>query len=489
MTRLSRGLQMTISAALVAGTAALAPRVQTQGPRPAPPRPSVGPERPFVLPSRVERTLGNGLTIVVVRKPTVPKVSIVLTVRSGLAADPPTLPGVAALTADAMQEGTAKRDSRTIRQEAFGMGASLGAVARQDYTSVTLRGLSRFLPGLLDLLSDVVINPTFPEQEVAIVRARRLQQLQQETADPEIVSERAFHRALFGEHPYSRVAPTTGSLQIIDRAKLAEFHAVHYRPSNAFLLVVGDVNPDDVVRAAEPSFGAWTGRPVPKVDVPEPPAVSGRRLIFVQRPNSIQSSISLGNLSVKRADPAWFDLLVANTIYGGAFNSRIVRNIREDKGYTYSPSSQFGALAHTGYYRFAASVRNEVTAATLKEVFLEIDKLRAEGADGQELDGVKQYLKGVFVIQTATQAGLNATLNNVYVFGLPPDYLETYRARISEVTPARVKNAAGVLLGSEHSIVVIVGDYPEVREQLRPFGQPTFIEPDGREVPAPGAMN
>ena len=146
----------------------------------------------------------------------------------------------------------------------------------------------------------------------------------------------------------------------------------------------------------------------PSRRLPPPPALSGRRLYFVQRPNSVQSSISLGNVAIKRSDPRWYELTLANTVYGGAFNSRIVRNIREEKGYTYSPASIMTGFADAGFYRFAADVRNDVTGATLAEVFKEIDKLRAEGSGGAELQGAKSYLRGIFPIQTATQGGLRA---------------------------------------------------------------------------------
>src|SRR5204863_5429878 len=205
----------------------------------------------------------------------------------------------------------------------------------------------------------------------------------------------------------------------------------------------------------ERTFGGWAKGDVPKPAFPAPPPLSGRKVVFVQRPNSIQSSISVGNFAVKRSDPRWYELTVANTIYGGAFNSRIVRNIREEKGYTYSPGSQVTGFADAGFYRFSADVRNEVTGATLTEVFKEIDKMRAEGSDGAELAGAVAYLRGIFPVQTATQGGLTNVLNTIYVFGLPKDYPETFRARIAAVTPAQVKSAASVLLGSQDSVIAI----------------------------------
>jgi predicted Zn-dependent peptidase len=176
---------------------------------------------------------------------------------------------------------------------------------------------------------------------------------------------------------------------------------------------------------------------------------------------------------------------VANTIYGGAFNSRIVRNIREEKGYTYSPQSAMTGFGDAGFYRFAADVRNEVTGATLTEVFKEIDKMRAEGSDGAELQGAKAYLRGLFPIQTATQTGLSGTLNNVYVFGLPKDYPETFRVKIAAVSPDQVKSASSTLLGSENSVIAIVGDWAKVKSQLTAYTNITFLDTDGKTISPP----
>jgi predicted Zn-dependent peptidase len=250
-------------------------------------------------------------------------------------------------------------------------------------------------------------------------------------------------------------------------------------------MVVGDVQPEQVFAAAQKSFGGWTRGTVPAPTYVAPPALSGRHVYFVQRPNSIQSSIVVGNLAVKRSDPRWFEMTLANTIYGGAFNSRIVKNIREDKGYTYSPSSVFTGFADAGFYRFAADVRNEVTGATLSEVYKEIDKMRAEGSDGSELAGAKSYLRGIFSLQTATQGGLSATLNNVYVYDLPKNYPETFRSTIAELTPPRVKAGADALLGSDNSVVVIVGDWAKVKDQLGAFKDITFLDINGRKIAPP----
>ena len=448
-------------------------------------RPAVGPERPFQLAPRVERTLANGLRVIVTRQTAIPKVSITLTVLSGYSSDPADLTGLASLTADLIQEGTKTKSSRQIRREAFGMGGSLTAAASQDYTSISVRGLSEFAPRLLDLVADVAMNPTIPDEEVAILKQQHLQTVTQQKASPQFLANRTFRKALFGEHPYARTSETEASLQAMDRAKLVAFHAGHYRPNNAFLLIVGAIDPDAMIAAAERTFSGWTRGNVTAPAYAAPPALSGRHVYFVQRPNSIQSSMAVGNLAVKRGDPRWYELTVANTIYGGAFNSRIVRNIREEKGYTYSPQSGITGFGDAGFYRFAADVRNDVTGPTLTEVFKEIDKMRAEGSDGAELQGAKQYLRGIFPIQTASQTGLSGTLNNVYIFGLPKDYPETFRAKIAAVTAAQVKSASATLFGSEHSVIAIVGDYAKVKEQLAGYPNITFLDADGKTIPPP----
>jgi zinc protease len=448
-------------------------------------RPAVGSERPFQLAPRVERTLPNGLRVIATKQTVVPKVTVTLTMLSGYASDPADLTGLAALTADVVQEGTKNRTSKELRRELFGMGGSLSAAVSQDYSSLTARVLSEYTPKLIDLIADVAMNPTLPPDEIAIVKQQHLQNVAQNEASPQFLSNRMFRRALFGDHPYARMSETEASLQAIDRARIEGFHRAHYRPNNAFLLVVGSVDPDAVMASAEKAFGAWTRGDVPKPAFMPVPKVSGRQLCFVQRPNSVQSSISVGNLAIERSDPRWYELSLTNTLFGGAFNSRIVRNIREDKGYTYSPGSTLTGFADAGFYRFSADVRNEVTGATLKELFKEIDKLRAEGTEPTELQGAKAYARGVFPIQTGTQNGLANVLNTVYVFGLPDDYPETFRAKMAVVSPEQIKSASVVLLGSENSVIAIAGDWPRVKDQLTDYRDVKFFDTGGRPIAPP----
>lgn len=448
-------------------------------------RPAVGPERTFTPPPRVERMLPNGLQIVTLRYATVPKVSVVLTVKSGLAADPEKQAGLAQFVVDAVQEGTTTRTSPQIRREVFAMGATLSGTAGQDASSLTMRGLADTLPQMLGILSDLVRNPTFPQDEVDLLKANTKQGLQAQLASPQFVANRVYRQTLFGPHPYARVGATLETVEVIDRAAIVAFHKTHYRPNNAFLIVTGDVAPDAVFAAAQKAFGDWPRGTVPPPLSPALPPLKGRRIVFVQRPNSVQSSISVGNFAIRRDDPRWHVLQMANQIYGAAFDSRLVRNIREEKGYTYSPGSVFQAMKQAGHYRAIADVRNDVTGATIKEIYAEIDKLRAGGPETAELANAKTYMRGLFVIQNATQAGLTNTLNTMYSFGLPKDYPETFQTTVSGISAEAVKTGAQMLLGSENSVIVIVGDYSKVKDQLAGLGDIAFVDISGKPIPAP----
>jgi predicted Zn-dependent peptidase len=240
-----------------------------------------------------------------------------------------------------------------------------------------------------------------------------------------------------------------------------------------------------VTAAVQKAFGSWARGDVPPSATPAVPELQGRKIVFVQRPNSVQSSISVGNFAIRRNDPRWPVLQLANQIYGAAFDSRLVRNIREEKGYTYSPQSQFQAMEQAGFYRAVADVRNDVTGATVKEIYGEIDKFRTGGPEPDELTNAKTYMRGLFVIQNATQAGLTNTLNTMYSFGLPKDYPETFQKTVTNLNGEAVKTGAQMLLGSDKSVIVIVGDYAKVKDQLTGLGEITFVDINGKPISAP----
>ncbi len=447
--------------------------------------PPVGPERPFAPAPRAERTLPNGLQVIALRHATVPKVTAILGMQSGLAVDPADKAGLAQFVVDLAQEGTTTRSSEQIKREVFGLGASLNGQAGQDVSSFQIRGLNNTLPQMLAILADVVRNPSFPQAELDLMKANTAQRLQAQTASPQYVNNKLFRQTLFGTHPYARIGVTPETLPAIDRVSIVNFQQTYYRPNNATLIVVGDVAPESVFAAAEKAFGSWERRALPESKPVQLPALKGRTLVFVQRPNSVQSSISVGNFTPQRNDPRWYTLQLANQIFGAAFDSRLVRNIREEKGYTYSPQSVFQSMGQGGLYRAVADVRNDVTGATLKEIYSEIDKLRAGGPEAEELNDAKQYSRGLFVIQNASQTGLANTLSTMTTYNLPKDYPETFQRQMSQPSAEAIKTGAQMLLGSEDSVVVVVGDYTKVKDQLTGFANIKFFDLTGKPIPEP----
>ena len=447
--------------------------------------PPVGPERPFTPAPRAERTLPNGLQVIALRHATVPKVTAILGIQSGLAVDPAEKAGLAQFVADLAQEGTTTRSSEQIKREVFGLGANLSGFAGQDASTFQMRGLNNTLPQMLAILADVVRNPSFPQAELDLMKANTAQRLQAQTASPQYVNNKLFRQTLFGDHPYARIGVTPETLPAIDRASIVNFQQTYYRPNNATLIVVGDVTADAVFAAAEKAFGSWERRALPESKPVPLPALKGRTLVFVQRPNSVQSSISVGNFTPERDDPRWYTLQLTNQIFGAAFDSRLVRNIREEKGYTYSPQSIFQSMGQGGLYRAVADVRNDVTGATLKEIYAEIDKLRAGGPEPEELSDAKQYSRGLFVLQNASQTGLANTLSTMETYDLPKDYPETFQRQISQPSAEAIKTGAQMLLGSENSVVTIVGDYTKVKDQLTGFANIKFLDLNGKPIPEP----
>ena len=447
--------------------------------------PPVGPERPFAPAARAERTLPNGLQVIALRHATVPKVTAILGIESGLAVESAEKAGLAQFVVDLSQEGTTTRSSEQIKREVFALGASLSGTAGQDVSSFQMRGLNTTLPQMLTILADVVRNPSFPQSELDLLKAQTAQRLQAQTASPQYVNNKLFRQTLFGNHPYARIGVTLDTLPAIDRPSIVTFQQTYYRPNNAVLIVVGDLAADAVFAAAEKAFGSWERRALPEARPVALPALKGRTLVFVQRPNSVQSSISVGNFTPQRNDPRYYTLQLANQIFGAAFDSRLVRNIREEKGYTYSPQSVFQSMGQGGLYRAVADVRNDVTGATLKEIYAEIDKMRNGGPEAEELNDAKQYARGLFVLQNASQTGLANTLSTMSTYDLPKDYPETFQRQISQPSAEAVKTGAQMLLGSEDSVVVVVGDYTKVKDQLGAFTNIKFFDLSGKPIPEP----
>ena len=434
--------------------------------------PPLGPQRPVPAPRVEESTLPNGLAIQVVPWPGVPLVGIRLVTRAGFTDDPAGLPGLARLLSAALREGTTSRAGADLADLAQGAGGDLSAGAGPDSLTVAASGLASRTPLLLDLVADVARRPAFPGDAVERVKDLAREELETSESEPFFLAVRAFAREAYGSHPYATVSPTAGSIDAVEPGLLAAEASRRLRPDRALLLVAGDVDPEEVRTEAERLFGGWRGSGEPPVPGPGPVAPRGaRRILVVDRPGSVQTNLLVGNLGFPRTDPDAYALELAMTVYGGSFTSRLVQNLREAKGYTYSPGAGASWLAGCGTVRSFAAVRTEVTGAALNEVLYEMERMATTEPTDEEMERAFRRDAGSLAISLQTAAGVADELARLWVLGLPPGEIGRIVPGLAEVTKDGVRRASRRVFGTGGARVVAVGDAAAIREELGTFGE------------------
>jgi zinc protease len=449
--------------------------------------PAPGAARPLNLPKITERKLANGLTVILAPLPNVPKVSAILTFRSATTgAERSWRPGIAQIAAGIANEGTeggrVARSSKQIKEELRSIGGTLSLFADADSTSITATSLSEFSTRLFDLMSDVTQHPAFPESEVKLAKDNTIQNIRAGRANPSFLVSERFQKAVFGSHPYGFVVADEKSINALTREELRSFAERYYIPNTSHLIVVGDIDLEKTFAEIQQAFGSWKPGTAPRPDNPPLPTREKRQIYFVNRPGSIQSGIYIGNITIPRKDKDYFAIRTANTIYGGSFYSRLTRNIREAKGYTYSPFSSSNTQAVSGSFVAGAFVRNEVTGPTLLEIFYELDRMRVLPVTAEELNAAKEYSVGNFSVELASQLGLAGRINTVYTYDLDRNFINDFRPKIEALTPADIQRAAAKYFDTYHAAVVIVGDWEKVKDQVTPFGDVTIYDADGNVI-------
>jgi zinc protease len=444
--------------------------------------PPLAPARAVIWPPRVHKTLSNGLEVVLVELHTVPKFTGELFFRSGNAVAAAKAPGLADMTATVARTGTTRRTSREIEEDLRRMGSDLSSGAGADTSVISFAGLVDFSNDLLGLVSELAQHASFPEDEFERERRQLVEGLRIERTTPGFLASERLRRVLFGAHPYGTISPTEEQVAGYRIEQLKDYYQRYYRPGNALLVMVGDFSPEKMLAQIENAFGSWSSGPVEGAPDPALPGTRERSVYLVHLPGSVQTQLLIGNRAITRKHPDWLRLTLANSIYGGAFNSRLVMNIREQKGYTYSPRSGVHPLRQHGYFSIGAAVRNDVVGAALTEIFYEIDRMRSTPVGEEELDDARNYLTGLFSLGLATQDGLAGQLATTTLEKLPDDYLETYRERVLKLTSADVLDAAQKYFDSAHAQIVIVGDRAQIESQAAQFGTPEVFDAQGNRI-------
>jgi zinc protease len=444
--------------------------------------PGLSVERAVTWPKRTKARIANGLEVVLAESHSIPKFHGDLFFRSGNAAVADRAPGLAEMTATVVRTGTAKRVSRQIEEDLRRIGADLSSSAGADTSAISFAGLSEFAEPLLGLVNELAREAAFPETEFERERRQKLEEVKLERTQPGFLASERLRKVLFGAHPYAQVSPSEEQVAAYKREDLRKVYHDFYTPENALLVLVGDFDSQAMLKNVEKVFGAWTGKKPESKPAAAPAHPRGRRVYLVHVPGAVQTQIVAGCHAITRKHPDWVKLGLTNSLYGGAFNSRLVMNIREDKGYTYSPRSGVSPLRQHGYFSVSAAVRNDVVAASLTEIFYEMDKLRSLPVPEPELADAQNYLSGVFSTGLATQDGLLSQLSTVTLNELPDDYLETYRAKVRALKPEDLLATARKYLDSANMQIVVVGDRTQIESQAALFGDLEIYDAQGRRT-------
>jgi predicted Zn-dependent peptidase len=431
------------------------------------PPPALGAARDFKLPAATRLALPNGMRVVLVPFGTIPKAAVRLYVRTGNVDERADQTWLADLTGDLMGEGTTSRTARQVAEATAAMGGALGINVGLDQSQIGGEVLGERAPDMVRLVADVVRHPAFPEGELARLKANRLRNLAVSRSQAQTLAAERFAQVMYGDHPYGRFFPTQEQLQGYTLDQVKAFHAANFGAARATLYVVGVFDRAAVERAAREAFGDWAAGAPPSKNPPTP--ATKRSVALLDRPDAVQSTLILGLPVPDPSSPDYTKLVVTDALLGGAFGSRITSNIREQKGYTYSPFSSIDTHVKDAYWAEQADVTTNVTGASLTEIFKEVDRLRDTAPPAQELGGIKNNLAGVFVLQNGSRAGITSQLQFVNLHGLGEDYLTGYVRRVLAVTPEDVQATARKYLDRSKMTLVVVGDKKTVEAQLAPF--------------------
>jgi zinc protease len=431
-------------------------------------KPTAGPARAYRFPRFERRALANGLTLIVAPITSLPVVTVHVTVDAGATSDPPGREGLAVLTASALAEGTTSIDGAALVDRFEQLGTSLDTGADWDAAWCECTALAERLPALLTLLADVIRSPVFAEREVERLRDERVAELLQLRMEPRGLADDRFAQFLYAST--ARYATPAGgddtSVQAIVRDDLSRFHATRYAPGATTVIVAGDVDVISVEALVAERFGNWTGGRNASAASPDTPSTGAPAVHVIAKPDAPQSEIRVGHASLARSHPDYLAMFVMNAILGGLFSSRINLNLRERHAYTYGAFSHIDARRNAGPFEVSPAVKSDVTAAAVREVLNEIDRMREAPVGEEELSLATAYLDGVFPIRFETTAAVATALANIQIFGLADDYYDRYRDAIRATTRDRVHAVARTHLHPERTQVVVVGDPAAITTSL-----------------------
>jgi zinc protease len=454
------------------------------------PPPEPGEAKDIAFPPVTKVDLANGLQVNTIVANQLPVVYATLVIKSGAESDPSTLPGLSGLVAQMLKEGTSKRSSAALAEEIEFLGADLWTASDEENTYVGIRALAEQFDEAMSLLAEVAGAPAFKTSELKKLKKRELDRLALAEREPGYIARRTFYRELYGEnHPYGTVDTNLEAVKKVSRQDMVKWHKQHFVGNNAFLVVVGDVDPAKVDSSARSAFGRWKAGKRAEPSYGQPPERHARRIVVVDRPGSVQSVIYIGNLAIARSDPEWIPSVVANQVLGGSAASRLFMDLREKRSLTYGAYSTIAERVAVGPFIAYASVRTEVTQEAVGAFMDHLNLIVKEQAESEELSNAKRYLSDSFPLQVDTPGKLAELLVQLRTFGLPDDYWDTYRQSIRATGSTEALQAAQSVIRPAEALVVIVGQAADFAESLQEYGRVTVVSSDGEVKAQFGAVD
>ena len=435
------------------------------------------------LPPSRKVTLRNGMTVLLMEQHEVPLISFNLIVKAGSAADPAGKEGVASVTAELLRKGTRSRSADQLSGELDFIGGVLNATATFDYTSANAEFVKKDINKGLDLFSDVLLNPRFPQDEVTKILKQRIDGIKGAKDQAQAVIGTYFNAYLYGNHPYGR--PAAGdekSLAAVTRDDVQKFYQSYYSPSNTILAVVGDFSSADMERMLTERFGTWAARPAPPVTIPDAPAFSGKKLLLVDKPDSTQTFFIVGNVGISRTNPDRVYISVINTLFGGRFTSMLNTELRIKSGLSYGARSSFSERKARGPFVISTFTRNETTEKAIDLTLEVIKRLHEKGVTEEELKSAKTYLKGQFPPTIETNDQLAGTLAQLELYGLDENDINGLYARIDSMTMADAQRVIKQYFPLDDLVFVLIGKAEEIKKVAQKYAQKL----DSKSINQPG---
>ena len=430
-----------------------------------------------ILPARAGFTTADGLDVEVARRGRVPLVSIRLVMQPGTAADPPARPGLVDFTVKLMRRGTRLLDADALNEAVEFVGASLGVYAAEDFVALAVTTPAEHLGEMLDVLGQMVREPTFPPDEFDTEQARTLAQFSNDVDDPGLLADRALQRAIWGSHPYGHdVAGNRVSVEALRREDVVALHRDVFGPRISRLVLVGDVDVHAARPFVEHAFAGWRDGPARPVVPPRLSQAAGEgRVVVVDRPNQTQAQVRLGSLAYCRGEPATFAAQVMNAALGGGFTSRLVREVRVKRGLSYGVGSSFETMRAGGSFSVSSFTKVKTTKLLLDVILGEVARMRERGPTKAELEKAQEYLAGLFPLRVETNEAVASAIADLWLYSLGEDWVDDYRVRIRGVTRADAALAASTFCFPRPPAVVLVGPAEALARAAEALGEVTVM--------------